>query len=122
MSLRVVNGIIEDDDSALLSLTKDQRLHFSCLAMSSMFNEFSKSKGFDTFKTIGKLNAPCKNFLVDTVWHEPKKSLPLFLATLTEMHPGFEVGGIQPYVLSTVSPNVISVFHLAAQSLCHEYV
>jgi hypothetical protein len=87
-----------------------------------MFHEFCTHDGFGMFATVGGLGESSQKFYRDYISERVVEHLETVSKVSFLRNPGVGARNIQPYVLESAPPNIISALHLISQSLCHEHV
>jgi hypothetical protein len=91
------------------------------LTLSSLFQEYSRL-GFGVFSTMGGIRSEISDFFLEVIADVVVENLAMWTSVLMKRHPEVMPSTIQPYIRANDSPNLVSPFHLIAQSLRHDYV
>jgi hypothetical protein len=102
--------------------TLEEKFYYSILVLSMMFQELSRHSGFGTLATTAGFEPSIREFFFDNMSQHFRNNFPTIKSILQQWNPGVTPQNVQPYLLSSGSPNVLSFLHLVSQSLCEEMV
>jgi hypothetical protein len=121
ISCRISTATVGFKDRESSTMSSYTLTWVAVLALSSLFQEYSRL-GFGVFSTMGGIRSEISDFFLEVIADVVVENLSMWTSVLMKRHSGIMPSTIQPYIRAKDSPNLVSPFHLIAQSLRHDYV
>lgn len=89
---------------------------------SVFFEEVSKNESLALFATVGGLGDNVRKYVIQELAAAVTSNWDKVFGAAVGRHAGLTPSSLQPYVTASLTPNILSPFHLACQAICAEYV
>lgn len=103
-----------------LQIPNEDSYTLSVFAAACIFNDFCSAGRFGTYSTIGGYGGGIQDYFIDKTCDAIRRYLPEYIEYLKAQHPG--ITALRAYIEEHAPLNVLSPFHLLAQSMCVEHV
>jgi hypothetical protein len=92
------------------------------LLTSMLFEEVSKNDSLAVFATVGGLGDNVRKYVIQELAAAVTSHWAKVFGAAVGRYAGLTPSVLQPYVTASLTPNIVSPFHLACQAICTEYV
>ena len=104
------------------SVARRDAMFQSTLVTSILFDEVSSHESLAVFATLGGLGEPIQEFVRQQLADAVIANWDQVFGAASARYMGLSSTSLQPYVIASLIPNIVSPFHLSCQALCAEYV